>query len=96
MVKRTWFITLALSLSVGIGAALAQQRPITGKVTSSASGQPVAGATVTVPGTPVIAVTNDRGSFPCRPRLGRRRCRSATSGSSISGCSSRRTKAQCR
>jgi len=63
VVKRTWFITLALSLSVGIGAALAQQRPITGKVTSSASGQPVAGATVTVPGTPVIAVTNDRGEF---------------------------------
>jgi len=63
VVKRTWFITLALSLSVGIGAALAQQRPITGKVTSSASGQPVAGATVTVPGTPVIAVTNDRGAF---------------------------------
>jgi len=63
VVKRTWFITLALSLSVGIGAALAQQRPISGKVTSAVSGEPVAGATVSVVGTPVAAVTNERGEF---------------------------------
>src|SRR5207247_10171993 len=70
VVKRTWFSTLALSLSVGIGAAFAQQRPISGKVTSAASGEPVAGATVSVVGTPVAAVTNERGEFTLTAPLG--------------------------
>ena len=70
MVKRTWFSTLALSLSVGIGAAFAQQRPISGKVTSAASGEPVAGATVSVVGTPVAAVTNERGEFTLNAPVG--------------------------
>src|SRR3989442_11551136 len=60
--QRIWLVSLVLSLSVGIGAA-AQQRPITGKVVSATSSEPVAGATVTVMGTPISALTNDRGEF---------------------------------
>lgn len=63
MNARIRFVALALGVAVGTRAAAAQQRPITGKVTSSATGAPVAGAVVSVPGTPVTAVTNDRGEF---------------------------------
>ena len=63
MNARIRFVVLALGVAVGTRAAAAQQRPITGKVTSSATGAPVAGAVVSVPGTPVTAVTNDRGEF---------------------------------
>jgi len=63
VVKRPWLISLALSVGVGVGAALAQQRPITGKVASATTNEPVAGATVTVVGTPVAALTNERGEF---------------------------------
>src|SRR5690348_14265596 len=41
----------------------AQQRQITGRVTSTQAGEPVAGATVAVSGTPITAVTNDQGAF---------------------------------
>ncbi|HZH80616.1 MAG TPA: carboxypeptidase-like regulatory domain-containing protein, partial [Gemmatimonadales bacterium] len=61
MVQRISFVSLALSLAVGVAAA--QQRPITGKVVSSATSAPVAGASVTVVGTPIGAVTNDQGEF---------------------------------
>src|SRR6266516_3291779 len=50
-------------LVAGVVAASAQQRSIGGKVTSAATAEPVSGATVTVLGTPVAAVTNDRGEF---------------------------------
>jgi TonB-dependent starch-binding outer membrane protein SusC len=61
VVQRISFVSLVLSLAVGIAAA--QQRPITGKVVSSATSAPVAGASVTVVGTPIGAVTNDQGVF---------------------------------
>ena len=61
MVQRISLVSLALSLAVGVVAA--QQRPITGKVVSSATSAPVAGASVTVVGTPIGAVTNDQGDF---------------------------------
>ncbi len=61
MVQRISFVSVALSLAVGVAAA--QQRPITGKVVSSATSAPVAGASVTVVGTPIGAVTNDQGEF---------------------------------
>ena len=61
MVQRISFVSLALSLAVGVAAA--QQRPVTGKVVSSATSAPVAGASVTVVGTPIGAVTNDQGEF---------------------------------
>ncbi len=63
MVKRTWFILLALVASVGVASALAQQRSISGKVFSVTTTEPVAAATVSVIGSPVAAVTNERGEF---------------------------------
>ena len=63
MVQRTLLASLALSLAVGIGAAAGQQRPITGKVVSAATTEPVAGARIVVVGTPITAITNDRGEF---------------------------------
>ena len=62
MLSRVSFVSLALSLVVGVGAA-AQQRPIRGKVVSAATAEPVAGASVAVAGTPITALTNDRGEF---------------------------------
>ncbi|HYU91360.1 MAG TPA: SusC/RagA family TonB-linked outer membrane protein [Gemmatimonadales bacterium] len=62
MAQRIWLVSLALSVSVSIGAA-AQQRPISGKVISATTATPVAGASVSVLGTPIGAVTNDRGEF---------------------------------
>ena len=63
MLQRISFISLALCLGVGIGAAAGQQRPITGKVTSGTTGEPIAGAAITVVGTPITALTNERGEF---------------------------------
>jgi len=60
--QRIWLVSLVLSIGVGFGAG-AQQRPITGKVVSATTATPVAGASVTVVGTPIGAVTNDRGEF---------------------------------
>ncbi len=62
MAQRIWLVSLALSVGVGIGAA-AQQRPISGKVLSATTATPIAGASVSVVGTPIGAVTNDRGEF---------------------------------
>ncbi len=62
MAQRIWLVSLALSIGVGFGAA-AQQRPITGKVVSATTAAPIAGASVSVLGTPLGAVTNDRGEF---------------------------------
>ena len=55
-------VSLALSLAVALGAA-AQQRPIRGKVVSATTTEPIAGASVSVLGTPIAALTNDRGEF---------------------------------
>jgi TonB-linked SusC/RagA family outer membrane protein len=60
--QRIWLVSLALSVGVGIGAA-AQQRPVSGKVISATTATPIAGASVSVVGTPIGAVTNDRGEF---------------------------------
>ena len=62
MIPRASFVSLALSLAVGLGAA-AQQRSIRGKVVSAGTAEPIAGASVAVAGTPVTALTNDRGEF---------------------------------
>jgi len=61
VVQRLSLVSLALSFAVGIAAA--QQRSITGKVVSATSSEPVAGATVSVIGTPISAISNDRGEF---------------------------------
>jgi TonB-linked SusC/RagA family outer membrane protein len=62
VLPRASLVSLTLSLAVGLGAA-AQQRPIRGKVVSAATTEPIAGASVTVAGTPIAALTNDRGEF---------------------------------
>ena len=61
MVQRLSLVSLGLSFAVGVAAA--QQRPITGKVVTATTSEPVAGATVSVMGTPISAITNDRGEF---------------------------------
>jgi len=61
VVQRLSLVSLALSFAVGIAAA--QQRSITGKVVSATTSEPVVGATVSVIGTPISAITNDRGEF---------------------------------
>jgi TonB-linked SusC/RagA family outer membrane protein len=63
VVQRISLVSLALSLAVGVGAAAGQQRAITGKVVSTSTSEPIAGATVSVLGTPIAAITNDRGEF---------------------------------
>ncbi len=63
MVQRISVVLLALSLAVGVGAAAAQQRAVTGKVSGATAGGPVVGATVAVTGTPITALTNERGEF---------------------------------
>jgi len=68
--QRIWLVSLVLSFTVGLGAA-AQQRPISGKVVSATTAAPIAGASVTVVGTPIGAVTNDRGSSRSRRRRAR-------------------------
>ncbi|MEJ7586151.1 MAG: carboxypeptidase-like regulatory domain-containing protein [Ferruginibacter sp.] len=51
-----------LLMVVGIPAAIAQEKTITGKITD-ASGQPVAGATVTAKGTQTATQSNSQGNF---------------------------------
>jgi len=62
-VGKHWFVsTLLLWALVGVAAASAQQRQITGRVTA-ASGEPVAGVTVSETGTAFAAVTNADGRY---------------------------------
>ena len=60
--KRISVIALALATGIGVADASAQQRQITGQVTSSA-GEAVAGANVSVTGTAFAAVTNSDGRY---------------------------------
>ena len=55
-------LVLMLLLIVGIPAAFAQNRTVTGKVTDS-KGEPVVGATVSAPGTQLSTQTNSDGVF---------------------------------
>src|SRR5262249_61475450 len=61
--KRWWYGVLAVLLALGARDARAQARVITGKVTSAQSGQPVGGATVSVLGTVIVAVSNAQGEY---------------------------------
>jgi len=62
--KRTavWLLALCL-LVVGAASAGAQQRSISGRVGNAVSDEPVVGATVSVVGTVISAVTDARGQF---------------------------------
>src|SRR5207249_8106686 len=56
-------LTLALATLVGVAAVSAQQRQITGRVTSAATNEPIPGVTVSVTGTAFAAVTNADGRY---------------------------------
>ncbi|HYL55364.1 MAG TPA: SusC/RagA family TonB-linked outer membrane protein [Gemmatimonadales bacterium] len=60
--KRIFVIALALAAGIGVADASAQQRQITGQVTS-ASGEAVAGANLSITGTAFAAVTNADGRY---------------------------------
>lgn len=56
-------VLVLLAVGGGVRDAWAQARVITGKVTSAQTNQPITGATVSVIGTPITAVTDDKGSY---------------------------------
>ncbi len=66
MSKHCWLVLVALFLMVGTAGALPPQplvRTISGRVTSSVTGEPVVGASVSIVGTRIGTVTSDRGEF---------------------------------
>ncbi len=63
MVTRIPLLTLALATLVGVAAVSAQQRQITGRATSAATSEPIAGVNVSVTGTAYAAVTNAEGRY---------------------------------
>src|SRR5438046_2727332 len=63
VVTRILLLTLALATLVGVAGASAQQRQITGQVTSAATREAVAGVNVSVTGTAFAAVTNAEGRY---------------------------------
>ena len=63
MRTRSCLVSLALALSFGATSATAQQRQITGRVTSATTGDAVVGASVAVLGTTIAALTGDDGRF---------------------------------
>src|SRR2546427_1264659 len=63
VVTRISLLTLALATLVGVAAVSAQQRQITGRVTSATTNEPIAGVAVSVTGTAFAAVTNADGRY---------------------------------
>lgn len=63
MITRISMVSIALVVFGGMAEARAQQRSITGRVTSAVSGEGLGGAAVSVVGSPVTAVTGPDGSF---------------------------------
>lgn len=63
MVKRMSVVAAVCTALLGAVGASAQQRQITGRVTSSATREPIAGANVVVSGTALAAVTNADGRY---------------------------------
>src|SRR5439155_25940719 len=63
VVTRISLLNLALATLVGVTAVSAQQRQITGRVTSAATNDPVAGVNVSVTGTAFAAVTSAEGRY---------------------------------
>ena len=63
MVKRTSLLVSALLSLAGVTGAFSQERQITGRVTSAATAEPVAGVNVSVTGTAFVAVTNADGRY---------------------------------
>src|SRR5436309_6192685 len=63
VVTRISLLNLTLATLVGVAGASAQQRQITGQVTSAATREAVAGVNVSVTGTAFAAVTNAEGRY---------------------------------
>src|SRR5216117_3895176 len=63
VVTRISLLTLPLATLVGAAAVSAQQRQITGRVTSAATNEPIAGVNVSITGTAFGAVTNAEGRY---------------------------------
>src|SRR5213593_1758982 len=63
VVTRISLLTLALATLVGVAAVSAQQRQITGRVTSATTNEPIAGLNVSITGTAFGAVTNADGRY---------------------------------
>jgi len=63
VVTRILLLTLALATLVGVAGASAQQRQITGRVTSATTNEPIAGVNVSITGTAFGAVTNAEGRY---------------------------------
>jgi len=63
VVTRISLLTLTLATLVGVTALSAQQRQMTGRVTSAVTNDPVAGVNVSVTGTAFTAVTNAEGRY---------------------------------
>ena len=63
MAIRIPLFALALAAFVAVAGAAAQQRQITGQITSSATREPMAGVNVTVTGTAFAAVSNADGRY---------------------------------
>jgi len=63
--KRALFAVLLglAATALGVRDARAQARVITGKVASAQTGQPISSANISVLGTIIVAVTNDRGEY---------------------------------
>jgi TonB-linked SusC/RagA family outer membrane protein len=61
--KRLLYGVVLVLLALGARDARAQARVITGKVTNAQSGQPVAGATISVLGTVIVTVSNPQGEY---------------------------------
>jgi TonB-linked SusC/RagA family outer membrane protein len=61
--RRSLYGVVLVLLALGARDARAQARVITGKVTSAQSGQPVAGATISVLGTVIVTVSNPQGEY---------------------------------
>src|SRR5207245_9717746 len=67
---RSCLVSLALALSFGAASATAQQRQITGRVTSATTGDAVVGASVAVVGTAIVAATGNDGRVAGSPPEG--------------------------
>jgi TonB-linked SusC/RagA family outer membrane protein len=63
VVTRIPLFTLALATLLGAAAASAQQRQITGRVTSTVGGEPIAGVAVSITGTALAVSTNAEGRY---------------------------------
>jgi TonB-dependent starch-binding outer membrane protein SusC len=64
------FLCVSVLISSLISGAFGQNLPVSGSVTNKASGEPLAGATVSVKGTKTIATTNSTGNFTISAKSG--------------------------